>query len=166
MPCTKSSLFEYGMLILSSNTRTNIQLLGGKWEKNIYVCVCVCVRAEACAKLLQSWPTLWPHGLQPSRLSGIFQARILEWVSISYSNIYIILANKSKSYQLSTNFTAATAKSLQSCPTLCDPINSSPPGSSVHRILQARILERVAISSFTKEEYICVILWGVLYSLG
>ena len=37
------------------------------------------------------------------------------------------------------------AKSLQSCPTLCDPMNSSPPGSSVHRILQARTLERVAI---------------------
>ena len=32
------------------------------------------------------------------------------------------------------------AKSLQSCPTLCDPVDSSPPGSSVHRILQARIL--------------------------
>ena len=144
MPCTKSSLFEYVVLILSSNTHTNIQLLGGKWEKNI--CVCVCARARACAKSLQSWPTLWPHGLQPSRLSGIFQARILEWVSISYSNIYIILANKSKSYQLSTNFTAATAKSLQSRPTLCDAMDSSPPGSSVHRILQARILEWVPIS--------------------
>ena len=41
---------------------------------------------------------------------------------------------------------AAAAKSLQSCPTLCDPIDGSPPGSSVHGILQARILEGVAIS--------------------
>ena len=41
---------------------------------------------------------------------------------------------------------AAAAKSLQSCPTLCDPINGSPPGSSVHGISQARILEWVAIS--------------------
>ena len=40
---------------------------------------------------------------------------------------------------------AATAKPLQSCPTLCDP-NGSPPGSSVPGILQARILEWVAIS--------------------
>ena len=40
---------------------------------------------------------------------------------------------------------AAAAKSLQSCPTLCDPIDSSPPGSSVPGILQARILEWVAI---------------------
>ena len=41
---------------------------------------------------------------------------------------------------------AAAAKSLQSCPTLCDPIDGSPPGSTVPGILQARILEWVAIS--------------------
>ena len=41
---------------------------------------------------------------------------------------------------------AAAAKLLQSCPTLCDPIDSSPPGSSVPGILQARVLEWVAIS--------------------
>jgi len=39
-----------------------------------------------------------------------------------------------------------SAKSLQSCPTLCDPIDGSPPGSAVPGILQARTLERVAIS--------------------
>ena len=41
---------------------------------------------------------------------------------------------------------AATAKSLQSCPTLCDPIEGSPPGYPVPGILQARVLEWVAIS--------------------
>ena len=41
---------------------------------------------------------------------------------------------------------AAAAKSLQSCPTLCDPIDSSPPGCLVPGILQARTLEWVAIS--------------------
>ena len=41
---------------------------------------------------------------------------------------------------------AAAAKSLKSCPTLCDPIDSSPPGSSVPGVLHARILEWVAIS--------------------
>ena len=41
---------------------------------------------------------------------------------------------------------AAAAKSLQLCPTQCDPIDSSPPGSSVPGILQARTLEWVAIS--------------------
>ena len=52
------------------------------------------------------------------------------------------------------------AKSLQSCPTLCDPMDSSPPGSSVHGILQARILEWAAISfsriyhKYSKIEYV------------
>ena len=41
---------------------------------------------------------------------------------------------------------AAAAKSLQLCPTLRDPIDSSPPGSSVHGIFQARVLEWGAIS--------------------
>ena len=41
---------------------------------------------------------------------------------------------------------AAAAKSLQSCPTLCDPIDGSPPGSPVPGILQPRTLEWVAIS--------------------
>ena len=41
---------------------------------------------------------------------------------------------------------ASAAKSLQSCPTLCDPIDGSPPGSPVPGILQARTLEWVAIS--------------------
>ena len=42
--------------------------------------------------------------------------------------------------------TTTTTKSLQSCPTLCNPIDGSPPGSTVPGILQARTLERVAIS--------------------
>ena len=41
---------------------------------------------------------------------------------------------------------AAAAKSLQSCPTLCDPIDGSPPGSPIAGILQARTLEWLAIS--------------------
>ena len=43
--------------------------------------------------------------------------------------------------QLKWQNAAATAKSLQSCPTLCDPIDSSPPGSTIPGILQARTLE-------------------------
>ena len=59
------------------------------------------------------------HSLPGSAVHGIPQARILA---------------------------AAAAKLLQSCPTLCDPIDGSPPGSPVPGILQARILEWVAIS--------------------
>ena len=43
-------------------------------------------------------------------------------------------------------YLAATAKSLQSCPILCDPIDDSPPASPIPGILQARILEWVAVS--------------------
>ena len=50
---------------------------------------------------------------------------------------------------------AAAAKSLQLCPTLCDPIDGNPLGSSVPGILQARILEWVAISfSYNFQIYI------------
>ena len=60
---------------------------------------------------------------------------------------------------------AAAAKSLQSCPTLCDPIHGSQPGSSIHGISQARVLEWVTIAfsqkipriaKFTESESILV----------
>ena len=45
-----------------------------------------------------------------------------------------------------TLYDATAAKSLQSCPTLCDTIDGSPPGSAIPGILQARTLQWVAIS--------------------
>ena len=72
------------------------------------------------AKSFQSCPTLCdPTDSSPpdSSVLGILQARILEWVVISFSNACM------------------HAKSLQSCLTVGDPMDSSPPGSSVHRIL-------------------------------
>ena len=47
---------------------------------------------------------------------------------------------------LFSRLSAAAAKPLQSCLTLCDPIDGSPPGSAVPGILQARTLEWVAVS--------------------
>ena len=55
-------------------------------------------------------------------------------IRVSWRNIYSSLA--------------CYAKSLQSCPTFWDPMDCSPPGSSIHGILQARILESVAMPSF------------------
>ena len=52
----------------------------------------------------------------------------------------------------SNHAAAAAAKSLQSCPTLCNPIDGSPPGSPVPGILQARTLEWVAISFSSKSK--------------
>ena len=61
-------------------------------------------------------------------------------------------------------------KSLQSCLTLCHPIYCSPPGSSVHRILQARILEWVAIpfsrgSSLPRDRTCLLNFRQILYQL-
>ena len=53
---------------------------------------------------------------------------------------------KNMEYSGKRNYCAAAAKSLQSCPTLCDPRDGSPPGSSIPGILQARTLEWVAIA--------------------
>ena len=58
-----------------------------------------------------------------------------------YASIYVTQSLTTSNLQA-----AAAAKSLQSCPTLCDPIDGSPSGSSVPGLLQERILEWVAIS--------------------
>ena len=66
---------------------------------------------------------------------------------------YIILAGKFYGQRSLAGYSpAAAAKSLQSCPTLCDPIDVSPPGSPVPGILQARTLEWVAISFSNAEK--------------
>ena len=54
--------------------------------------------------------------------------------------------NKGVRYNKQKTAVAAAAASLQSCPTLCDPIDGSPPGSPIPGILRARTLECVAIS--------------------
>ena len=59
---------------------------------------------------------------------------------------YVFKENTKEKEQVNYTAAAAAAKALQSSPTLCDPMASSPPGSPVPRILQARTLEWVAIS--------------------
>ena len=69
------------------------------------------------------------------------------WVSITQRiTIRMLLSTLHDLTQLSYLLFAATAKLLQSCPTLCDSIDGSPPGSPIPGILQARTLEWVAIS--------------------
>ena len=88
-----------------------------------------------------NWMNVWTRGFTP----------------VSYINLVIrensqipVKVKKKKKVSDCEHFTlsstAATAKSLQSCPTLCDPINGSPPDSPVPGILEARTLEWVAIS--------------------
>ena len=96
------------------------------------------VRSET--EVTQSCPTLsdlMDCSLPGSSIPGIFQARVLEWVATAFSLL---------TYYIKLNAATAAAKLLQSCPTLRDSIDGSPPGSSVPGILQARTLEWVAIS--------------------
>ena len=67
-----------------------------------------------------------------------FEMNFLEISKVTYSTILCTV----KTYYAA----AAAAKSLQSCSTLCNPIDGSPPGSPIPGILQARTLEWVAIS--------------------
>ena len=100
--------------------------------------------AAAAAKSLQSCPTLWdPIDSSPpgSATPGILQARILEWVAISFSNAW--------KWKVKSESEAA-----QLCPTLHDPMDCSLPGSSVHEIFQARVLEWVAVAFSTYNEWI------------
>ena len=98
--------------------------------------------------------SLRAHGLPhpSSSVQGIVQARVLEWVAISFSRgssqprdqTQVSCSGRWILYHCATwkvssaDVAAAAAKSLQSCPTLCDPMDYRLPGFSVHGILQAR----------------------------
>ena len=69
--------------------------------------------------------------------------RIIEKAREFQKNIYFCFIDYAKAFDC---VLLLTAKSLQSCPTLCHPIDGSPPGSPIPGILQARTLEWVAIS--------------------
>ena len=99
-----------------------------------------------------------------SSVHEISQARILGWVAISFSRgssrprgssqprkrTCISCIGRWLLYHWATwdaQSSTIVSEVSQSCQTLCDPVDCSPPGSSIHGILQARILEWVAISS-------------------
>ena len=88
---------------------------------------------------IQDWfPLGWTGwiSLQSKGLSRVFSSATVQRHQFFSAQYFL----------LSSSHIYAAAKSLQSCPTLCDPIDGSPPGSPVPGILQARILEWVAIS--------------------
>ena len=77
------------------------------------------------------------QGIFPTQGSNLCLFRLLHW---QVGSLPLVPPGKPLA------LVAAAAKLLQSCPTLCDPIDGSPPGSPVPGILQARTLEWVAIS--------------------
>ena len=99
--------------------------------------------------------SLQPHGLYSlpgSSLHGILQARIMEWVAIPFSRGSFRLKDRTWIFHIAGRFFLPSeppgkwSEVTQSCLTLCDPMDCSLPGFSVHGILQARILEWVTIS--------------------
>ena len=104
--------------------------------------------AATAAKSLQLCPTLCdPIDVSPpgSPVPGILQARTLEWVAISFSNIW-----KWKS----------ESELTQSCLTLSNPMDCCLPGSSIHGIFQARVLEWGAIA-FSSIQYTNAYIYGI-----
>ena len=88
-------------------------------------------------------PAIPPLGIHPDKT--IIQR---ETCTLMFTAALFVIAKKWKQPKCppADAAAAAAAKSLQSCPTLCDPIDGSPPGSPVPGIVQARTLEWVAIS--------------------
>ena len=103
--------------------------------------------------LRRSW-CHWPHRVAVSdtgHKNGVFRNSgniVLNWA------VMILISILCK-----------CAKFLQSCPALCDPVDCGRPGSSVHGILQARILEWVAMPSSTPRDWtcICYLFWFGTY---
>jgi len=94
------------------------------------------MRVKSESEVAQACPALSDPSLTGSPVHGICHARVLEWVVIAFSAFVY--------YCFIKTAVAAAAKSLQSCSTLCNPVDGSPPGSSVPVILQARILDGLA----------------------
>ena len=100
---------------------------------------------------IQDWFPLGLTGLISLQSKGLSRVFFLQHHSLKTSVLQcsaFFMFELSHQYMTTgkTAAAAASAKSLQSCPTLCDPIDGSPPGSPVPGILQARTLKWVAIS--------------------
>ena len=144
------------------------------WHRDIFVPSSVCLLLSHVRLFATPWTVACqaPLGEVEFPVHGILQARILKWVATSSRGIFLTqgsnlnlshllhyqadflpLMPHGKPFIWVVHFNkmiailpAAAAKSLQSCPTLWDPIDGSPPGSAVRGILQSRTLELVTIS--------------------
>ena len=120
------------MFIIAQRWKQPRCLSTGEWKKMWYIDT---------AKSLQSCPTLCDpiDGSPPgSPIPGILQAITLVWVAISFSNAWKWRVKVKSKIEVA-----------QSCPTLSDPMDCSLPGSSIHGIFQARVLEWGAIAFST-----------------
>ena len=109
-----------------------------------------CMKAKSENEVAQSCPTLSdPMECSPpgSSVHGIFQARVLEWGATAFSSPPPGVLPNSGIKFMSVYVSCIGRWDLdQLCPTISDPMDCSPPGSSVHRVFQARALEGGAIA--------------------
>ena len=103
-----------------------------------------CMKVKSQSEVAQSCLTLsdpMDCSLPGSSVHGIFKARVLEWVAIAFSNFEDYI-------QLNEHLSCSCCCCLvaQLCLTLCDPMDCSLPGSSIHGTFQARVLEWGAIA--------------------
>ena len=144
-----------------------------KWETKTLRILCsnICLRKEVKKKWSISHSvvsnSLQCHGLKPTRLlclwdcpgknTGVGSHSFLQGICSTQGSNPGLLHCRQILYHLSLHRSpAAAAKSLQSCPVLCDPIDGSPPGSAIPGILQARKLEPAAISFSNTEALVGV----------
>ena len=114
--------------------------LGWKGDLRTKFCfsiLCCCLVAQSCPTLCDPMECSTPGFPVLHRLTELAQTHV-HWAGDAIQTSHPL--------SFPSPPAAAAAKSLQSCPTLCDPTDGSPPGSPVPGILQARTLEWVAIS--------------------
>ena len=116
-----------------------------EFQKSIYFCFIDYVKAFDCVDHSKLWKILKEMGI-PDHLICLLR------------NLYAGQEATVKTGH-GTTAAAAAAKSLQSCLTLCDPIDGSPPGSPVHGIFQARVLELGAIA-FSGPQVCFLLIFG------
>ena len=108
-----------------------------------------CMKVKSESEVAQSCLTLTDPmacSLSGSSTHGIFQARTLEWVAIAFTTNSCLILNEVEVVPFSSHFPHLCCSATQSCLTLSDPMDCSLPGSSIHGIFQARVLEWAAIS--------------------
>ena len=122
--------FNYGWSIFSSMTLVKVNVLVAQ------LCLTLCNPMDC--------------SLLGSSVHEIFQWRILEWVAVCFSKGSFWPRDQTQVSFIAGRFFTIWANreapKIKLCPTLCNSRDYSPPGSSVHGILQAKILEKVAIS--------------------
>ena len=124
------------------------------WPSSRLCCCCCCLVTKQ-QVVSDSFATPWTEAHQGPLSMGFPTGKSTGWAAISSSRGSVLPRDGTHVSSIgkwilyhwaSWEAPAAAAKSFQSCPTLCDPIDGSPPGLPVPEILQARTLEWVAIS--------------------